>query len=90
MKAFYSFLVIFAILFNFVSCIQKDITPEDFIKMEDEFLSSERTEKIKAEIAKKYGYSAKQFDDFTMRVETDDKLKEKLGEIRLNLQKDLK
>jgi hypothetical protein len=88
MKFIYTFLLIITLAANFVACSPKEMTPEVFIKMEDEFLASERTEEEKIKISKKYGFNAEQFDAYSMKVETDDKLKEELGAIRLRLHGD--
>lgn len=61
----------------------KTMTPENFIQIQDEFIASDQTEEVKEQIAKKYGFSAKQYDEFEAKVESDADLKAKLGEIRL-------
>ncbi len=70
-----------------VSCKppKKDMSLEDFAKIEMEInlpdpeLDPERVE----DVVDKYGYTYQQFKDFFDKVEKDPKLREKLGEIRL-------
>jgi hypothetical protein len=72
-----------------VSCkpSAKEMTPEDFIKIENEVLSTDNTPEAKERVAEKYGYTLEQYTDFENQVETDPELKNKLGELRLNMQK---
>ncbi len=68
-----------------VSCkpASRDMTPEDFLKIENEILSTDLTPESKEAVTKKYNYTLKQFEDFAQKVETDPALKAKVGEIRL-------
>ncbi len=61
----------------------KEMTPADFLKIENEILTTDLTPESKEVIAKKYDYSLKQFEDFAQRVEKDPELKAKIGEMRL-------
>jgi hypothetical protein len=65
---------------------KEEMIPEDFIKIETEFLSTDMTDDAKEKATKKYGYTPEQFDAFAEKVENDLELKTKLGEIRLNMQ----
>jgi hypothetical protein len=73
----------------FVSCKpgEKTMTPEDFLKIDTEILSTDLTLESKESVAKKYGYTLKQYNDYEEQVEKDATLKTKIGEIRLNQQK---
>ncbi|MBN2041756.1 MAG: hypothetical protein JW864_17095 [Spirochaetes bacterium] len=64
----------------------KVMTPEDFIKIENEVLNTDLTPESKEKIAEKYGFTLKQFEEFEERVEMDPELKKKVGEAQLNLQ----
>jgi hypothetical protein len=66
---------------------EKTMTPEDFLKIDTEILSTDLTLESKEAVAKKYGYTFKQYNDYEELVEKDAALKTKIGEIRLNLQK---
>ncbi len=73
-----------------VSCkMKKEMTLEDYAKIELEItLPNPDLDKVKVEeVAKKYGYTFQQYKDMFDKVEKDPKLKEKLGEIRLQDQK---
>lgn len=70
-----------------VSCKPaKDLSPEEFIKMENEVLSTDLTPESKEAVAKKYGYSLKQYDDYADKIAKDPAMKAKVGEIRLKIQ----
>jgi hypothetical protein len=64
----------------------KSMSPEDFINIQTEFFASDQTDESKEIIAKKYGYSAKQYNDFEEKVESDADLKTQVGKIRLKNQ----
>jgi uncharacterized protein YxeA len=67
-----------------VSCMsKKDISAEDFLKIEDEVLKSDLSQSSKETIAKKYGYTLQQYVAAEEKARTDDKFKEKLGAVRL-------
>jgi hypothetical protein len=66
---------------------EKEMTPENFLKIDTEILSTDLTLESKEAVAKKYGYTLKQYNDFEEKVEKDPALKTKIGEIRLGQQK---
>lgn len=66
---------------------KKDMSMEDYIKIDMEIAGSDEKPESKSAIAKKYGYTFEQFDEFTKKIENDPKLKEKRGEVLLNIQK---
>jgi hypothetical protein len=73
-----------------VSCkMKKEMSLEDYGKIELEInLPNPDLDKVKVEeVTKKYGYTYQQYKDMFDKVEKDSKLKEKLGEIRLQDQK---
>jgi len=73
-----------------VSCkMKKEMSLEDYAKIELEInLPNPDIDKVKVEeVAKKYGYTYEQYKDMFDKVAKDSKLKEKLGEMRLQDQK---
>ena len=72
-----------------VSCKKshKELNPELFIEIENEILKTDLTPKTIEKIVEGYGITLKQFREYEERVETDPKLKEQIGEIRLNQHK---
>jgi hypothetical protein len=73
-----------------ISCkMKKEMALEDYAKIELEInLPNPELDKVKVEeVAKKYGYTFQQYKDMFDKVEKDAKLKEKLGELRLQDQK---
>lgn len=89
--------ILFAVLAAVIalSCkpSSRDITPDDFLKMENEVIRTDLSSQSKEAIAKKYGYSLDQYLKFEERAKTDEKLKEQLGIIRLKstkIKEDLK
>jgi hypothetical protein len=73
-----------------VSCkMKKELTLEDYAKIETEInLPNPDLDKARVEeVAKKYGYTFDQYKELFDKVEKDPKLKEKLGELRLQDQK---
>ena len=73
-----------------VSCkMKKEMPLDDYAKIEIEInLPNPDIDKVKVEeVAKKYGYTYQQYKDMFDKVEKDPKLKEKLGEMRLQEQK---
>ncbi len=75
-----------------VSCGKKkgEMTVEDFSKIEMETITTDMKPETIETVAKKYGYTLKQYKDFEEKVQQDPKLQEKLGEIRLQKQKKAK
>jgi DNA-directed RNA polymerase sigma subunit (sigma70/sigma32) len=66
---------------------KKEMTVEDFARIDMEITTTDqKPETIKA-VAEKYGYTFEQYRDFDTRVQNDTSLQEKLGEIRLGDQK---
>lgn len=61
----------------------REMTPQDFLKIEDEIATTDLTPEAKEKVAKKYGYSLEQYQSFEEKVRSDKKLQEELGEIRL-------
>jgi|GEM_PF-316651 len=72
-----------------VSCKQapKDMSLDDFLKIQNEIIKTDLTPEAKDKVVTKYGYTLKQYDDLDEKVKGDPKLQEKLGEIRLNMGK---
>ncbi len=72
-----------------VSCkpVEKAMSAEDFLKIENEVLATDLKPESKEAAAKKYGYTLKDYTDFEEKVEKDPALKAKVGELRLNMQK---
>jgi hypothetical protein len=87
---YFKLLVIFLLVTaSVVSCKQKNLTLEDFAKIETEVnLPNPEIDKQQVEkAAKKFGYTYQQYKDMFDKVEKDPKLKEQLGEIRLKSNK---
>ncbi|MCX7678734.1 MAG: hypothetical protein N2316_05895 [Spirochaetes bacterium] len=61
----------------------REMTPEDFLKIEDEIALTDLTPESKEQVVKKYGYTLEQYQSFEEKVRTDKKLQEELGTIRL-------
>ena len=94
MKIIKSFVIILVAGLFVFSCKPfgpKTMTPEDFLKIENEYLNTDLPIESKEAVAKKYGYTLKDYTDFEDKLEKDPSIKKKIGEIRLNAQKkDLK
>ncbi len=77
--------IIIAIALSVGSCkmTSREMTPQDFLKIEDEIATTDLTPEAKEKVAKKYGYSLEQYQSFEEKVRSDKKLQEELGEIRL-------
>ena len=75
-----------------VSCkpaAKKEMTPEDFLKIEDKIISETNlTPEAKEAVAKEFGYTLKQFRDFEEKVENDPELRTRIGGIRLKQQQE--
>jgi hypothetical protein len=65
----------------------KVMSPKDFLKIENEVLTTDLSPEVKEKIAKKYGYTLKQYLDFEEQAENDPELKKKLGEESLKNKK---
>ena len=88
MKKFSVIALVAALSLAFASCAsKKEMTPEDFIKIQTEFLSTDMSDEAKSKAAQKFGFSADQYNAFEEKVESDIQLKTKVGEIRLKQQK---
>ncbi len=61
----------------------KTMTPEKFLKIENEILSTDLTPEAKEAVLKKYNFTLKEFEDYAQKVESDPELKAKVGEARL-------
>ncbi len=69
---------------SFFACKQKQMTLEDYAKIDIEITTTDlKPESIK-KITEKYGYSVDQYNKFDQKIQNDPALQEKLGEIRLN------
>ena len=88
MKKFSVIALALTLSLAFVSCAsKKEMTPEDFIKIQTEFLSTDMSDEAKSKAAQKFGFTADQYNSFEEKVESDIQLKTKVGEIRLKQQK---
>lgn len=72
----------------FISCkpAAKELTPELFLQIENEVLSSDLTPEAKEAIAEKNGITLQQYTDYEKQIETSEELKAKVGEARLKMQ----
>jgi hypothetical protein len=82
---FFNYIFVFLMVIFIASCIpsKKEMTPEDFITIENEILNTDLTPDSKEAIAKKYNYTLKQYEDYSQKVEKDPALKAKVGDVRL-------
>ena len=88
MKRFTAIIITLAFAICMTSCLKKkEMSPEDFIKIQTEFLSTDMSDDSKSKVAQKFGFTADQYNSFEERVESDIQLKTKVGEIRLKVQK---
>ena len=88
MKKFSVIALVAVLSLAFASCAsKKEMTPEDFIKIQTEFLSTDMSDEAKSKAAQKFGFTADQYNTFEEKVESDIQLKTKVGEIRLKQQK---
>lgn len=88
MKKFSVIALVLTLCLAFASCAsKKEMTPEDFIKIQTEFLSTDMSDEAKSKAAQKFGFTAEQYNTFEEKVESDIQLKTKVGEIRLKQQK---
>lgn len=84
MKFFKTALIIFTIGVIAFSCSKKkEMTIEDYMKIDMEIISTKMTPESIAEVAKKYGYTLEQYQQFADRVSKESALQEKLGELKL-------
>jgi hypothetical protein len=60
-----------------------EMSIEDFAKIDMEITGTDMTPASRETVAKKYGYSLEQYEQFEQKVTADPKLQEKLGELRL-------
>jgi hypothetical protein len=65
----------------------KQITPEIFITIQNEVLAGDQSDTAKENAAKKQGFTAKEYDDFEKKIDSDNALKEKVGKLRLEQNK---
>jgi hypothetical protein len=65
----------------------KQITPEIFITIQNEVLAGDQSDTAKENAAKKQGFTAKDYDDFEKKIDSDNALKEKVGKLRLEQNK---
>ena len=88
MKQFSILIFALVLTISLASCSKKkEMTPEDFIKIQTEFLSTDMSDESKEKAAQKYGFTAEQYVSFEEKVESDIQLKTKVGEIRIKSQK---
>ncbi len=89
MKFLKLFVIIFTAFSIIISCKSKskEITPELFIEIENKVLKTDHSPKAIEKVVEEYGLTLTQFRKYEEKVESDLKLKEKIGEIRLNMHK---
>jgi hypothetical protein len=84
MKKTLSLVLCFAISAFVLFCSKpKQLTPEIFITIQNEVLTGDQTETAKENAAKTQGFSAKEYDEFEKKIDSDAALKAKVGELRL-------
>ncbi len=65
----------------------REMTPADFLKIEDEVITTDLQPQSKEKAAAKYGYTLRQYEKFEERAKSDKKLQEELGKIRQGQEK---
>ena len=92
MRYLISFIVIMLIPMFIISCkpSKKNIDLDDFLKIEEEILSSDLTPNSEKSIIEKYGYSVEQYKDYEKKLESDPGLKAKAGNLRLQKMRETK
>ncbi|HPA71061.1 MAG TPA: hypothetical protein PKY31_02250 [Spirochaetota bacterium] len=60
-----------------------EMSPQDFLKIEDEVATTDLSPESKEKVAKKHGYTLQQYQTYEEKARTDKKLQEELGAIRL-------
>ena len=71
------------------ACTQKkkEMSVQDYAKIDMEIAGTDMTPESKKKVAEKYGYTLEQYEAFDEKVEKDKSLQEKLGEGHLEEQK---
>ena len=67
---------------------KKEMTVQDFAKIDIEITGTDQKPESIEKVAQKYGYTLEQYQNFAEKVEKDQSLQDKLGEIRLGEQKE--
>lgn len=80
---FIALMLVIALSASSCKMTSREMTPQDFLKIEDEIATTDLTPEAKEKVAKKYGYTLGQYQSFEEKVRSDKKLQEELGEIRL-------
>ena len=76
-------LVLFVLVAAGFGCKAKEMTLEDFARIDIEITSTDMKPESVAKVAEKYGYTLEQYRAFEEKIRNDQALQEKLGEIRL-------
>lgn len=76
-------LALIALIATVFACKAKEMTVEDFAKIDMEIIATDMKPESIASVAKKYGYTLEQYKAFEEKIQKDTTLQEKLGEIRL-------
>ena len=76
-------LALIALIATVFACKAKEMTVEDFAKIDMEIIATDMKPESITEVAKKYGYTLDQYKAFEEKIQKDTALQEKLGEIRL-------
>ena len=95
MRYIISFTIVLFVAVFIISCkpSNKELKLGEFLKIEEEVLSGDLTPEFEEAVAKKYGFTLKQYKDFEEKIENDPEIKAKAGEMRLQMQhkaKDIK
>jgi hypothetical protein len=85
-------LILSSILFIHIVPVAGDatkITPRLFLKIETKILESDMKEETRNRIIRNHGLSVEQYNRYQKKVDTDPKLKAKLGKLRMKMYSDL-
>ncbi len=91
MRNLLSILTAVAVALSLFACTQKkkEMTVQDFAKMDIEITKTDQKPESKKKIVEKYGYTLEQYEAFAELAEKDPKIIKELGENRLKKQKEL-
>lgn len=76
-------IALIAVFATALGCKAKEMTVEDFARIDMEITATDMKPESIGEITKKYGYTLEQYKAFEEKIQKDSALQEKLGEIRL-------
>ena len=82
MRMFKIFIIMLAVASLFSSCCKKEMSLQDYYKIDMKIVKSDQKPETKAKIAKESGYTLKQYEDMQKKIEKDPKLLKQLSDLR--------